>query len=211
MKTYLETIKIVQKLLLGISILIMLILPLIIVFKPDTLSDVTTLRLYDISHITVVFVMIIRPLADILRGITIIRPLVILRKGVGVLSASIVISFILAKIIMTGSTYFSSWFTVKYWSLENYALLAHLADLSAILLIITSNNLSKRLLGDFWKKIQKLAYIYFYASSLYVFLVSGNKIVMFSIVIVTIFTAIAFYKNQEKRRQEYALSQKQTI
>jgi DMSO/TMAO reductase YedYZ heme-binding membrane subunit len=202
MKTYLDTIRILQRLLLGLSVLILLTLPLIIVFKQDGLSDNTTLRLYDIAHITVLFVMIIRPLADIFRKTNLIRPLVILRKGVGVLSASIITSFILAKIIIVGGGYFASWFTAKYWSFENYAILAHLADLSAIILIITSNNLSKKILGDWWKRVQKLAYIYYYASSFYVYLVFGTKMVAISIIIVTLLTLIAFYKNWQKRKME---------
>ena len=94
MKTYLQTIKYAQNFFLGVSILIMLILPLIIVFKPELLSEKITLNLYNISHITVFFVMTIRPLADIFIQTKIIRPLGILRKGVGVLSASVVVSFI---------------------------------------------------------------------------------------------------------------------
>ena len=198
MKTYIRTIQVIQKLALGISIAIMMILPLIIVFYPDMLSEQTTLRLYDISHIAVFLVMIVRPLADIFTRSTKIRPLVILRKGVGVLSASIVVSFILAKIIMDPAGYFQSIGTMQYWSFENLAILAHLGDISAILLIVTSNNLSKRILGAGWKIIQKLSYVYFYASSLYVFLVFNDNTVLLSMLIVTMLTCVAYIKNKER-------------
>jgi DMSO/TMAO reductase YedYZ heme-binding membrane subunit len=118
----------------------------------------------------------------------------------GVLSASVVVSFILAKIIMGPWIYFGSIFTASYWSLQNYVLFAHLADLSAILLIITSNNFSKRVLGSGWKSIQKLSYVYFYASSLYVFVTYDNGIMLISMLIVTLLTMAAFLMN-EKRRQ----------
>ncbi|MEN9647324.1 MAG: hypothetical protein RLY57_128 [Candidatus Parcubacteria bacterium] len=200
MRYYLHFIQKAQKFLLAVSIGIMLVLPLIIVFRPELLSETTVLRLYDISHITLFFVMIIRPLADIFINNRYIRPLVILRKGMGVLSASVVVSFILAKIIMGPWIYFGSIFTASYWSLQNYVLFAHLADLSAILLIITSNNFSKRVLGSGWKSIQKLSYVYFYASSLYVFVTYDNGIMLISMLIVTLLTMAAFLMN-EKRRQ----------
>lgn len=198
MKTYFKIIQFVQKFSLGFSILIMLILPIIIVFYPDSLSEKTTLRLYDLSHITVFFVMTIRPLADIFKKSTKIRPLVILRKGMGVLSASIVVSFIFAKIIMDASGYFGSIFTTHYWSFDNLAILAHLGDISAILLIITSNNFSKRILSSWWKKIQRLSYVYFYASSIYVFFMFDDITVLFSMLIVTTLTCIAYIKNNKK-------------
>jgi DMSO/TMAO reductase YedYZ heme-binding membrane subunit len=197
MKTYLHSIQFLQKFFLSISILIMLSLPLVLVFVPEMLSEDSILALYDISHIAMFLVMFIRPLADLLKGVTFIRPLVILRKGVGVFSASIVVSFIFAKIIMDPAGYFSAFGTPEYWSLERYALLGHLADISAIILLITSNNLSKRILGNAWKKIQKLSYVFFYASSFYVFLSYGNMSVLYSIVIITIITLLAYLKNKQ--------------
>lgn len=199
MKTYLQTIKYAQNFFLGISILIMLTLPLVIVFMPELLSEKMTLNLYNISHITIFFVMIIRPLADIFIQTKIIRPLVILRKGVGVLSASVVVSFILAKIIIDPAGYLSDIFTLRYWSFENFALFAHLADISAVLLIITSNNFSRRVLGSWWKKIQRLSYVYFYASSIYVLFVFNDYILLLAMFIVTLLTMIAYLKNQKRK------------
>jgi DMSO/TMAO reductase YedYZ heme-binding membrane subunit len=177
-------------------------LPLIIAFKPDILSQKIINNLYEFSHITILLVMIIRPLADIFIKTKWIRPLVILRKGVGVLSASIIASFIFSKIIMNPTGYFGAFDTAKYWSLQNLALFAHLADISAIILLITSNNLSKRILGNWWKRIQRLSYIYFYASSLYIFIILGNNLAFISICIVTILTIIAYAKNHTKSIEE---------
>ena len=199
MKTYIQSIQFAQKFLLAISIITMMVLPLIVVFYPDILSEEITLRLYDVSHVALFLVMIVRPLADILSQPNKIRPLVILRKGAGVFSASIVMSFILAKIIVDASGYFGSIITAQYWSFENLAILAHLGDLSAILLIVTSNNLSKRILGSWWKRIQKLSYVYFYASSLYVFFTFGKNSILVSMLIVTLLTCIAYIKNEKKR------------
>ncbi|HRH25858.1 MAG TPA: hypothetical protein PLF31_00070 [Candidatus Paceibacterota bacterium] len=199
MKLYLRTIKILQTAFLGISILLMLTLPLLLVFRPELITDKTILWLYGISHLAVFFVMCIRPLADLFRGTTLIRPLVILRKEVGVLSASIIVSFILSKTIVDPFGYIASLGTFPYWSMTNFALFAHLADVSAVILIVTSNNLSKKVLGGWWKKIQKLSYVYFYASSLYVLLVLTDYWMLLSMFIVTTLTVLAYVKNKEMR------------
>jgi DMSO/TMAO reductase YedYZ heme-binding membrane subunit len=95
--------------------------------------------------------------------------------------------------------YLSAFGTIQYWSLQNYALLAHLADISAILLIVTSNSLSKRIMGTAWKKVQRLSYVFFYASSLFVFLSYGDLGPVMSIVIVTIVTVAAYIRNSKRR------------
>ncbi len=199
MKTYFKLIKITQIALMDLSMGILLILPIIISFTPEKISEASMNNLYLISHISLFFVMIIRPLADIIKGTKLIRPLVILRKGGGVLSASIIVSLILAKIIVSPTGYFSSIGTIKYWSLNDLALLAHLGDISAVILLITSNSLSKRIFKSGWKKIQKLSYLYFYTSSLYVFLLYGDEKIVWAISIVTVLTFVAFIMNKRKR------------
>ncbi|MCX6754298.1 MAG: hypothetical protein NTU81_00510 [Candidatus Nomurabacteria bacterium] len=200
MRTYFTTIKYLQETLLALAIVTMMVLPSMIVFSPDIISNNVVTNLYLISHIFLFFVMIIRPLADIFTKTIWIRPLVILRKGAGVMSASIVVSFILAKLMVNPVIYFSSIATLKYWSMVNYAVLAHIADISAVILIITSNNFSKSLFGNSWKTIQKLAYVYFYGSVLYVFLTYGSIYLLVALVLVTITTYIAFIKNSNKKQ-----------
>lgn len=198
MKIYFKLIKYIQETLLFISILILMFLPLTIVFHKELLSSNTIMQLYEISHYFLFFVMIIRPLADIFSGVNFIRPLVILRKGAGVLSASIVVSFILAKLMVDPTLYFESINTLKYWSFENYAILAHLADISAVILLVTSNNFSKRILGDWWKSIQQLSYVYFYASVIYVYLSYGDNSLLIWLASITLVIFVASIKNKER-------------
>lgn len=200
MKIYLTFIKYIQEIFLAISISIMAILPIVLVFYPDTISTAINQNLYFISHIVLFFVMMVRPLADIFTETKWIRPLVILRKGTGVLSASIIIAFILAKLITDPLTYFANMGTWAYWSMTNYAVLAHMADISAVLLIITSNNLSKKIMGSGWKILQKLSYVYFFGSSLYVYLLYGNIELVVAMTMVSTVTFIAFIKNKERAK-----------
>lgn len=199
MKLYFALISYIQSALMAISVGILLILPFSLAFFPESFSTATTALLYALSHYFLVFVMSIRPLADIISKTKWIRPLVILRKGTGVFSAAIIVSFIFAKIIVDPSGYLSSFGTTAYWSLTNYLLLAHVADISAFLLLTTSNKLSKRLLGKWWKRIQRLSYVYFYGSSLYLYLAFGDNTMLHVMTFVTIITLLAFIKNRFKK------------
>lgn len=198
MKYYITAISNLQEILLGISLLILMTLPLAILFSPEMVMP-RTMALYAVVHLTVFFVMIIRPLADIFIKNRYIRPLVILRKGFGVLSASIIVSFLIAKIIINPSGYANDFFATAHWSFENNAIFAHLADITAVLLLITSNKLSKRIMGKWWKRVQRLSYVYFFASGLYVYLSFDETIVLNYMVIVLILTIVAFIKNQLRK------------
>ncbi len=193
MKTYLYVIKRTQLALLGISIGILMVLPGILVLYPEIPNYKI---LYAAAHVSLFLVMIVRPLADLLPRIRFVRPLVILRKGMGVFSASIIVSFLLTKLIMDPLGYLAGFATAEYWSLENLALLIHLADISAILLLITSNNLSKRLLGSNWKRLQRLSYVYFYGSALYVFFILEDNLALMYMSIVTALSILAFLRKR---------------
>ncbi len=195
MKTYFTFIKYTQELFLILSIIILATLPSALVFNPDWFQNTTYLWLYGIAHFTLFLVMLIRPLADVFSGLSWLRALVILRKGIGVLSASIIVSFIIAKIIADPSGYIASLTTSEYWSFSKLTIFAHLADISAILLLVTSNNLSKQLLGKNWKRLQRLSYVYFYSSAFYVSVILQEKLVLLYVAIVTLFTILAWLRN----------------
>lgn len=196
MKTYFAFIKHLQTTMLVLSIVILSTLPSALVLVPQWFTDTSYLWLYAVAHTLLFLVMLVRPLADILRGIQWLRPLVILRKGFGVLSASIVVSFILAKIVTDAGGYFSNFLTSNYWSVAHLALFAHLADISAVLLLVTSNNLSKQILGKNWKRVQRLSYVYFYGSALYVYFILGETLSLYYLIIITLITSIAWLRNQ---------------
>lgn len=195
MKLYLTLIKHTQHILLALSIALLAILPTWQALAPDT---VPTSLFFFLAHTSLFFVMAIRPLADLLPQYSFVRPLVILRKGVGVFSSAIIVSFILSKIIIDASGFWESFFSLDYWSMSLLTFFAHCADVAAVLLLITSNNLSKKILGLNWKRIQKLSYVYFYASGIYVFGSFGDTLVLCYLVIVTVLTWLAYLSNKQR-------------
>lgn len=200
-----KILRIIQNILLGASLLILAYLPLLTAFG-DTDIDKTHLP-YQISFFFAFLVMLVRPLSDIFSNQNWLRSLVILRKGFGVLSASIIVGFIIGDIIAPGSYYLMSIFTKDYWSFRNYKLFAHLGDITGFILLITSNNLSMILFKKNWHRIQKLAYVYFYAGGFYAMNVFNDIFAFYAMVIVTVAVLIAFFINLRKRK---LLSQKQS-
>lgn len=196
MKIYFHIIKFTQQIFLTISVILLVGLPNILALYPEAIS---TSLLYAFAHSSLFFVMTIRPLADLLPEFSFIRPLVILRKGVGVFSSSIVVSYIISKLMIDAPGYLDSLSSAAYWSLNNFSLFAHSADISALLLLITSNNLSKKILGKNWKRIQRLSYVYFYGSSIYIIGSFGDQTVLIYMTIVTALTLLAYLKNRQQK------------
>lgn len=115
--------------------------------------------LYDISWFSVVFVMAIRPLKDIFPRVWILRTLCYYRKALGILSASIIV------INWFGAYYFNPANLERYFLSARWwlwlPLIARLSELTALILLLTSNNISQKILGSWWKRIQRSSYIYF--------------------------------------------------
>lgn len=203
-KFFFSAIASIQELLLAMSIGVLLVLPVILAYVPAYLPEGSYTALFGLSLFAVFLVMAIRPLADIFSSVTWIRPLVILRKGFGVLSASIIVGIMLSKCMSDGFAYALDFFSPERWSLVEFAILAPLGDVSALILLVTSNKFSKRVLGKNWKRIQKLAYVYFYAGALYEYLLLDQAFALVAMVVVTVLVGTAYIKN---RSQGLALPQ----
>lgn len=179
----------IQNLLIGASLLLIGAIP--IGLRLFDAGFAWTNALYAVSLGAVFLLMTIRPLADI-TGFVWLRRLVILRKGLGILSASIIVGLLIDTILKPGSTYLTSLFTLGYYSLDNYALLAHLGDLTAVILLMTSNVWAQKLLKRNWKRIQRLSYVYFYAGTLYEYLSFDNSFALYTVMVVTNLTVLAW-------------------
>ena len=117
--------------------------------------------LYLWTWYAVVFVMLIRPLADIFPKLGFLRRLVLLRKGFGIFSASIIVTLLIVKWIEFPST-LGTFFTLSAWGLW-FWFMARLSEITALILLLTSNTFSQKILWSYWKRIQKSSYIYFYS------------------------------------------------
>ena len=115
--------------------------------------------LYIVSWYAVVFVMLVRPLADIFPKYKFLRQLCLLRRAFGILSAMIIVTLLLDKWIWNPAS-FLAFFTPINWQ-WGYPLIARLSECTALILLLTSNTFSQKKLGKNWKRIQRTSYIYF--------------------------------------------------
>jgi DMSO/TMAO reductase YedYZ heme-binding membrane subunit len=191
-KKYFDAIDFIQDTLLGLSLALLVILPVTLSYVPEFIPGSFMTFLYEISLFAVFLVMSVRPLADVFPQVSWLRPLVILRKGFGVFSASIIVSFMLSKFMVDGWSYFATFFSASHWTLHGFKILAPLGDISALILLITSNKYSKRILKKNWKRVQKLAYVYFYAGALYEYLVLDQQFALSFAFIALALSVLAF-------------------
>ncbi|MGK2848684.1 MAG: hypothetical protein ACSLEX_01285 [Minisyncoccota bacterium] len=180
----------IQNILIGISLILLTGIPLVAYF----FGIDSTVRgyLFTLSFASVFLVMIIRPFADIFITQLWLRRLVILRKGFGILSASIITGFMITSIMLSRFTYLADMITPAFYSLDGYVLFAHLGDLTGLILLLTSNRLSQKLLKRNWKRVQRLSYVYFYAGGLYEVFALNSLFALYAVLFVTNVTALAW-------------------
>ncbi len=192
MKAYLSFIAKLQGALICVGILILVALPLLLAYTPLGTNGGFQSYWYELSLFAAFLVLLIRPLADLLDEYSFVRPLVILRKGMGIFSASVIVAFMLSHILTDGWGYVSHFFEPESWSLAGGRILGPLGDVSALVLLVTSNQYSKRVLGKGWKIVQKLAYVYFYSGALYEYLLLGSAPAFWYLLVVAGMTFAAF-------------------
>lgn len=169
--------------------------PIIVRFWPESYYNTS----WDIAWWSVFFVMAIRPIADLFPKYLIFRRLLVFRNWLWILSSSVILSHIWLNIYnnyvnfwTTFFDYLQNYFTFKNWSWTK--IFPRLSEVTALLLFITSNNISQRILWVWWKRLQKLAYVYFLAWWIYIYSFWKNE-ALYSMIIVVILFFIALAKN----------------
>lgn len=166
---------------------------------PNLLPQTLESFLWTLNSYAIFFVMLIRPLSDLLPKQKWLRMLIPSRKELGILSAIIVLSFGLAKYIFWGFDYFvETYFSLAYWPLTEAVFWGRLGELVAIPLLLTSNLWSMKKLKKNWKRVQKLAYLYFFAGGYYVYVAFGATEEIWFMGIVIVLTLGAFLKKKLK-------------
>lgn len=122
--------------------------------------------LYDLSWWTAAFVMMIRPLSDLFPKLWILRKLTNLRKAFWILSASIIVVNVTWPMILDALQNdllrVQNYFTSSKWSFSSPISIAYgVSELTALLLLLTSNYFSQKKLWIWWKRLQRSSYLYF--------------------------------------------------
>jgi DMSO/TMAO reductase YedYZ heme-binding membrane subunit len=143
--------------------------------------------------------MAIRPLADLFPKYKPLRQLCILRRWFWILSAMVIVTLLFDKWIGSSNSFYA-FFSLSAWS-WGYPLVARLSEITALILLCTSNNFSQKKLKKNWKRIQRTSYIYFvswWVLALRYGDAYGVKISM--LLVIWLFLSVFVYKKYKKRR-----------
>ena len=113
----------------------------------------------NLSWFAVIFVMYIRPLSNLFPKIGILKTLATQRKSIWILSSSIIVFMLIHRYFLDIDSIISYLKTDRWNSF--YPILSRVSEISALILLITSNNFSQRKLWIWWKRIQRSSYLYF--------------------------------------------------
>ena len=159
-----------RKLLLGGAVLSALL-----IFSGQ-LSSSGTAFFWGLNSWVLFLVMMVRPLSDLLPRMVWLKFLLPARKEAGILSAVIVLSFALSRYWGWGiETFVLTYFSAEFWAFPEPIFWGRLGEFLALPLLLTSNRWSQRWLKQNWKRVQRLAYPYFFAGSYYVWAAFGSE------------------------------------
>jgi len=124
------------------------------------------------AWITLLIIVLSRPLADLLKAKT-LKFLTSKRKYLGWICGLAVILhvFIYATSFNLPLNFF---FNLSYWSFSTAMGWGLIAFATMIPLILTSNLFSIKLLKKHWKRLQRLTYLFFIASGIHIYLIGGK-------------------------------------
>ncbi len=151
--------------------------------------------LWDVSWYAVTLLMCIRPIGDLLPDVFLFRALLPLRQGLGILSSVVVATNAGFAYLPDFANFLTLYTSARMWGFETRLLFARLAEIVGIILLITSNSLSQRLLGKWWKRIQRLSYVYFFAAGIYLAHIGSDAAIPAMILVGALWIA-AFVKNR---------------
>lgn len=151
--------------------------------------------LWDLSLYAVILLMLFRPLHDLFPKVPLFLKLIPLRKELGIFSASVVAATAAIHYLDPNVDFFRTYFSLDYWSFADNKFWAHIGELTGVILLVTSNITSQKILGRNWKRIQRLSYVYFFAGAFYVWASFDKTIGLWSIYFVFAVTFLAFLKN----------------
>jgi DMSO/TMAO reductase YedYZ heme-binding membrane subunit len=143
-----------------------------------------------------VVIMLVRPLANVFPKIRLFMALVPLRKELGILCASMVLAHGVGFYLSINEPIIAGFFDWTYWTFDDNQGYAHVGAILAIILLITSNTWSQKILKRNWKRIQYLAYAFFLTGGIHAVLAKGDDHLFYlaEMIIVWIVWMLAYFK-----------------
>lgn len=129
------------------------------------------------------FVVFIRPLADLLPKLKILRTLSMLRKELGIMSGVFIIAHSLGYLVINDLPITSHFYDGNLWNFSSGLGWGSVGLFTVFILLLTSNNAAIRLLKKHWKPVQRLTYLLFLSGAIHIALIENEPAGMIAIVI----------------------------
>ncbi len=153
-------------------ILIIAIVPLMkIFFTPENYKEMG-----ELSWKLLLILLAIRPLGDIFPDFKILKKLLPLRKEVGILCGTLAIAHSIGFFFQAGISLPAGFLLSEIWDYKNTYFWGMIGFIIAIVLTLTSNIFSIKLLKTYWKKLHKLTYVFLLTVALHIIFIKAGKI-----------------------------------
>lgn len=148
-------------------------------------------ELGSIGWALLIALMFVRPLSDLFPQVGLLKALVPWRKEVGILSGILLLAhaygyFLDGKLSITEELGQAS-----YWALDSHFMWATVGMAAGTIVLVISNKFSMRMLGLWWKRIQQLAYLFFFGGAIHIYLINGKEEILAIAVAVAILWVLA--------------------
>ena len=132
-------------------------------------------NLGELSWKLLLLIVFLRPLSDIFPEFKILKRVLPLRKEVGILCGTLAIAHSIGFFLNKGIS-LENWFVgAQYWDMSQHFFWGILGFIIAVVLTITSNTFSIKLLKRNWKKLHKFTYLFVVFVALHIALIAYAK------------------------------------
>lgn len=139
-------------------------------------------------------VLLIRPIAELFPKIKLFTRLIPMRKELGILSAVLILAHSYGYFLDGGLSLFQEILRPQFWKASGHFFWGSIGAIVGAILLLTSNTFSVTLLKQWWKRIQRFAYLFFIFGAIHVMLIQPSEIPKWSIIIALLLgTRIAAY------------------
>jgi len=144
-----------------------------------------------------IFILAIRPVMQIFPEFGILKTICGIRRELGILFAAVVFSHSIGYFFDSGESW-SEVFSANFWRFDNFLMWGFLGFLITVILVVTSNDFSVRILKKAWKPVQKMAYFAMIFTAGHIFLRKPNIEHFFEVIVPVVFVGVLWILAKQK-------------
>jgi len=128
-----------------------------------------------LSWSLLVILLAVRPFAEVFPRFRFFRGLLPLRKEAGILCGALALAHVWGFFFLNVISIFSGFFDAYIWDYRQHFFWGMIGFLCAMLLLVTSNIFSIRLLKRWWKRLHRLAYPFIFVVAIHIAMIRAAR------------------------------------